>query len=460
MKALILSIIFAIVASIIAPLQGQTENLVLNPSFEIYEKCPEQPTSMDYSHKLVPHWSYPTAATPDYFNRCGTGEVRVPSNFAGVSEPKSGNAYIGAILSGTDINYREYFQGSLKHPLEKGKQYCVQFYYRLASYSKFAVDQLSVYFTEAEIKNIIQENLPVIPQLNNTPGLFLDNIEDWNLYCQVFTATGNEQFFTVGNFKNYDNTNYVVTDKNMVNLRNKQYAYYYFDDFSVKELVNCNECPCVPHSMDVVLIDSSYTGGFDIRNGVFKGNKNDGNITISVRGGTPPYIINWSNKATGTSLKNLSDGTYKYIVKDKYNCTATGNILFKKPEIQEDTDKGLKNIEEGTAIVLNNIFFEFNKTNLLSVSFKELDRIAAFITDNNFQLVEISGHTDSDGSDIYNRTLSLGRAKSVVNYLISKGIDPSKLRAVGYGKSRPIETNLNAEGKAVNRRVEFLLVKK
>lgn len=452
--------VFLLSGSTFLSMFAQNENLVLNPSFEIYEKCPETPTSMDYSHKLVPNWSYPTAATPDYFNRCGIGEVRVPSNFAGVSEPKSGNAYVGAILSGTDINYREYFQGTLKHPLEKGKQYCVMFYYRLASYSKFAVDQLSVYFTETEIKNNIQENLQVNPQLNNTPGLFLDNIEDWNLFCQVFTASGNERYFTVGNFKNYENTNYVVTDKNIVNLRNKQYAYYYFDDFSIKELVNCNECPCIPHSMEVALIDSSYTGGYDARSGIFKGIKNDGKITLSVRGGTPPYTINWSNNSSGNSLINLPDGTYKYIVKDKYNCTATGTILFKRPEIPVDTDKGLKSIEEGSSIVLNNIFFEINKTKLLPVSFSELDKIASFITENNFQLVEISGHTDSDGSDLYNKTLSQGRAKSVVDYLISKGVDPSRLRAVGYGKSKPIESNLTTDGKALNRRVEFLLVKK
>lgn len=436
------------------------KNLVLNPSFEIYEKCPSEPTSMDYSHKLIPDWNYPTIATPDYFNRCGTGEVRVPNNFAGVSEPHSGNAYIGAILTGTEYNYREYFQGTLRIPMVKGKKYCVQFYYRLASFSKFAVDQMSVYFTETMLLSTTKENLNVNPQLNNKPGLFLDNIEGWELYCQPYTASGNEKYFTVGNFKNYDNTNYVVTDKNVVNLRNKQYAYYYFDDFSIKELEDCNDCPCVPHSMDVALIDSSYTGGFDPRTGMFKGRSNDGKITLAVRGGTPPYNISWSNNATGNSLTNLPAGIYRYTAKDQFNCTSTGTIEFKQPEIPKDYGEELKLIEEGTAVVLNNIFFEFNKTNLLPASFGELDKVVKFINDNNLKLIEIGGHTDSDGSDEYNKTLSLGRAKSVVDYLISKGIDPAKLQAAGYGKSRPIETNLTAEGKAANRRVEFLLVKK
>lgn len=442
-------------------LQAQEKNLVPNPSFETYINCPEVPTSMDLSHKLIPSWTYPTAATPDYFNRCGTGEVRVPNNFAGQSEPKTGDAYLGSILTGTEYNYREYFQGTFTKPLEKDKKYCVTFYYRLASMSRFAVDQLSVYFTQTEVKTATKGNLAVEPQLNNKSGLFLDNLEGWERFCQVFTATGGERYFTVGNFKNYDNTNYVVTDKNVSNLRNKSYAYYYFDDFNIKELENCNDCPCVPQSMAVALIDSSYTGGFDSRTGLFKGVKNDGKITLAIRGGTPPYNIKWSNNLTGAKLTNLPAGKYTYKVSDQYNCNSTGTIVFKAPEVPVDSvNDGLKSIEEGSAIVLKNIFFEYGKTTLLPTSFEELNKVVAFMKETGVQLIEISGHTDSDGSDNYNKTLSQGRAKSVVDYLISQGIEPQKLTAVGYGKTRPIDTNLTQEGKAINRRVEFLLVKK
>ena len=447
-------------ACFIPHLKAQDKNLVKNPSFETYEKCPEGTTDLVY--KLIPFWTIPTAASSDYFNRCGAKDVKVPSNFAGISEPKSGDAYVGAILTGSEYNYREYFQGTLTRPLEKGKKYCVSFYYRLASYSRYAVDQLSIYFSQTEIKTAIRENLSYNPQLNNKPGLFLDNLEDWERYCQVFTSNGNENFFVIGNFKNYDHTNYVVTDKNVTNLRNKSYAYYFFDDFSIKELENCNDCPCVPHSMAVALIDSSYTGGFDPRTGIFKGLKDDGKITLAIRGGTPPYQVNWSNnKLSGPRLTNLAAGVYTYKAFDQFNCNSSGTIIFKAPEIPADAiSDGLKNIEEGSAIVLKNIFFEYNKTALLPTSFTELDKVVAFMKESGVQLIEISGHTDSDGSDKYNTTLSQGRAKSVVDYLISQGIEPTRLRAVGYGKTRPIETNQSPDGKGVNRRVEFLLVKK
>jgi outer membrane protein OmpA-like peptidoglycan-associated protein len=69
--------------------------------------------------------------------------------------------------------------------------------------------------------------------------------------------------------------------------------------------------------------------------------------------------------------------------------------------------------------------------------------------------IEIRGHTDGHGSAEYNQRLSENRAKAVVDYLVSKGIDPKRLHYKGYGKSQPVDTNTTDEGRAHNRRVEF-----
>ncbi len=443
---------------------AQSKNLVKNPGFETYEICPQTFTPQDKSHKFITDWTYPTYATPDYFNTCAparTEGVGVPKNFAGESMPKEGNAYAGAILSGTDDGYREYIQGSLTVPMVAGQKYCVRFSYKLASYSKFVVDQLSLFFSETEIRNDLMVNLPYKPQINNQEGLFLDNIDDWDDVCTVYTASGNEQFFIVGNFKSYDNTNYVATDKGMKNLMNKQYAYYYFDDFEIRPLENCTDCPCVQHDFEAQIIDSSYTGGYNPITGNVPRVMNDGHIKIGMVGGTPPYRVEWTNGMKGNELKNLPAGTYSYKALDAYNCQSQGQVSFKEPEILFDTfEEGLQTIEEGQSIVLENIFFEYNKTALLPQSFPELDKVAQFILGNNISLIEISGHTDSDGSDTYNQKLSEGRAQSVVAYLSSKGIPAARLQAKGYGESRPIDTNATDSGKAVNRRVEFTLLKK
>ena len=445
-------------------LLAQSENLVTNYSFEDFEKCPQDYTPQDRSHKLIPGWGYPTIATPDYFNRCSPGRedgVSVPNNFAGESEPHTGDGYAGAILSGTDDGYREYLQGFLSAPLIKGRKYCITYYYKLASYSKFAVDQLSVYFSDIEIKNSLMVNLPYQPQINNPVGLFLDNIDEWEEVCTVYTAVGGEKFFIIGNFKSYVNTNYVATDKNMKNLRNKEYAYYFFDDFSVRPLDNCTDCGCVQHDFEAQVIDSNYTGGYNFLSGKIDNTINDGHIKIGMAGGSPPYRVKWSDGRQGAELWNLPAGTYSYTAYDDFNCQSSGQIVFTKPEAVIDKfEKGLENIEEGESIVLQNIFFEFNKTDLLPESFVELDKVVDFMKQNDIDLIEISGHTDNTGSDSYNQKLSEGRAKSVVRYIAAKGIEISRMKAVGYGEAKPIDTNLNDEGQARNRRVEFTLLKK
>ena len=90
----------------------------------------------------------------------------------------------------------------------------------------------------------------------------------------------------------------------------------------------------------------------------------------------------------------------------------------------------------------------------------ELDKVVDFLNNNSSVEIEIAGHTDSKGSDDYNLNLSQGRAQAVVDYLIGQGIDEYRLVAKGYGETVPLETNDTDEGRAVNRRVEFTVLKK
>jgi len=443
-------------------LWSQSENLVLNPSFELYEKCPKTYTIEDKSHKFIQDWTYPTYATPDYFNRCSEKRdlgVSVPRNFAGVSEPHSGDGYAGLILSGTDDGYREYIQGTLSRQLEKGKKYCVTYYYRLASYSKFSVDQLSMQFTSGKIESSLKEEIKSQPQINNKEGLFLDNNRQWEQFCTVFTADGGERYFTIGNFSNYENTNYVAVNKNVRNRRNKEYAYYYIDDVSVREIDDCKDCECVRHDFSTRLADESLSVG--MVNSKLEQISTSGNAEVVGIGGTPPYDVIWSTGQNSQKISGLADGEYSYTAYDAFNCLSKGNLIVQNAvEAKENVELGLENIKEGESIILKNIFFEYDKTKLLPASFTELDKVVAFMDNHNISLIEISGHTDSDGSDTYNKMLSKGRAESVVKYLNKKGIAVTRMKAVGYGESKPIDTNFTDEGKAQNRRVEFTLLKK
>ncbi|MGB3799775.1 MAG: OmpA family protein [Lewinella sp.] len=114
--------------------------------------------------------------------------------------------------------------------------------------------------------------------------------------------------------------------------------------------------------------------------------------------------------------------------------------------------------EDDGAIVLRNVFFETASDELLPFSTEELDRLAALLEGQPEVGVEIAGHTDDIGSEVDNQQLSERRALSVKRYLESQGIDPDRIRSVGYGESRPLAPNTTEEGRASNRRTTFRLL--
>lgn len=141
--------------------------------------------------------------------------------------------------------------------------------------------------------------------------------------------------------------------------------------------------------------------------------------------------------------------------------SSTDSIEFTSEDMSPATkDLYLTPIEVGLTVRLKNIYFAFNKTDLKSESFVELNKVVDFLTQNPSVEIEIAGHTDSKGTDEYNNTLSQGRSQAVVDYITRQGIDVSRLTAKGYGESKPIDTNDTPEGQANNRRVEFTVLKK
>ncbi len=126
----------------------------------------------------------------------------------------------------------------------------------------------------------------------------------------------------------------------------------------------------------------------------------------------------------------------------------------------EDEMMRIGPVEVGQVVRLNNIFFEFGKAVLKPESFPELDRTVKFLKNNPTLMIEIAGHTDNVGSATYNQKLSQARAQAVADYLIQHGIDAKRLVVKGYGESRPIAFNNTEEGRAMNRRVEFKVLKK
>jgi outer membrane protein len=102
------------------------------------------------------------------------------------------------------------------------------------------------------------------------------------------------------------------------------------------------------------------------------------------------------------------------------------------------------------------LLFDFDSAELRPESINELERLVKFMGDVPFATALIEGHTDSKGSDAYNMTLSDRRAKSVFDYLTSRGVDPARLSSIGKGESAPIADNATEEGRQENRRVMLI----
>ncbi|HEY3404546.1 MAG TPA: OmpA family protein [Ohtaekwangia sp.] len=120
---------------------------------------------------------------------------------------------------------------------------------------------------------------------------------------------------------------------------------------------------------------------------------------------------------------------------------------------------GVASVQENATILLNNVFFDFDKATLKAESFPELNRIIDLMNTKPGMEVAIAGHTDAIGSEEYNLALSQRRANAVSNYLIKQGVAKERIRVLFFGEEQPTDTNDTVEGRKKNRRVEFKILK-
>jgi outer membrane protein OmpA-like peptidoglycan-associated protein len=182
-------------------------------------------------------------------------------------------------------------------------------------------------------------------------------------------------------------------------------------------------------------------------------------------------------KGTGIAQTNPQTGEYEVRLPTGHlyglRAEADGKISesqnldlrdIKADQVIDSRDFNLAPIEMTTlapnvTIVLNNIFFDFDKSILKAESEPELERVVTMLNEKSAMEIEIAGHTDNVGPDAYNQALSERRAKTVVAYLIRRGVDKKRLAVQFFGETKPIDTNETEEGREKNRRVEFKILK-
>lgn len=214
------------------------QNLVLNPSYEDYDSCVLNISS--YGNPWVNNWINPTSANPDYFNACSINPDAQPYNVISTNRqyPRTGNGTSGIVPM--QINQQgghlagEFVEGSLSIPLIRDSVYCVKFYLSLSEYLNLAIDQFGVYFSNTPV-SVNSYFLNVTPQVQNPKGVFFTDTLGWMKWQGVYKANGGEQFFIIGNFNSFANTNYEFQQPAHGNFQDS-ISYYYIDDVSVEEV--------------------------------------------------------------------------------------------------------------------------------------------------------------------------------------------------------------------------------
>ena len=171
-------------------------------------------------------------------------------------------------------------------------------------------------------------------------------------------------------------------------------------------------------------------------------------------------VFNGNADASGLSNFYLEPGNYNVSVSAKGYIPAEEELSLKGTEKGTSKIIELKQpkIEKGLVFKLKAINFETGSNKMKESSFNILDKMADILKENPSMVIEVAGHTDNVGDDQKNLVLSESRAKTVMDYLLQKGVNAKQMKAVGYGETQPIADNNTEEGRLANRRVMFTVL--
>ena len=276
------------------------ENLVLNPSFENFNICPN---NLSQIIRAI-HWSDARAGigSSDYCNLCNTVSIVCFKESYQLPQNGIGNAGISLFMNPLNYcNYREYIQGKLKNKLITNTKYCVSFFCLYVPTLGIAIDRIDA-FISTDSLNSFNPLIPgkwiidSVPQILNKNGIITDSI-NWTKVSGIYKAKGGEEYITIGNFNDDSHTNWINTQLNNFE------AYYLIDDVSV--------CEC---SFDINLgADTTLCDG----------------ERLILNPNLPNATYTWQDSSHADSFEVKTPGTYwvRAYVAD-YDITSTDTIVI------------------------------------------------------------------------------------------------------------------------------------
>jgi OmpA-OmpF porin, OOP family len=385
------------------------QNLVQDSSFEKINSCVNDISQL----KRSKYWYPPIECTPDLFTKCfdrtksrvKINPCGVPQNVSGYQQPHTGENYAGIVLyCEKPTGYNEYIATKLKSRLVADKKYCLKYFISLANSSMYRVSEIGSFFYSED-----------------------------DVTSKYITA-----------YMGYEE---------IQQIREKKIMTHQYPPINATPQI-INDIDFLTDTMNWVCLKSVYQA---------KGEEEYLTIGAFVLHSKPKSFEGKRVPLLYSKMvANIGGAAYYYIddvtlvpIQNDSECTCGNdtaiNVIVSKDSISKP--------EVGKVVVLNNIYFETDKSELLASSNEELDKLYEMLMNNPKIVIEISGHTDNTGTKDHNKLLSEARAKAVVDYLIKKGIQKVRLTYAGYGADKPIDTNATEEGRAKNRRVELTILK-
>ncbi|HEX7366419.1 MAG TPA: OmpA family protein [Pelobium sp.] len=209
--------------------------------------------------------------------------------------------------------------------------------------------------------------------------------------------------------------------------------------------------PQLAFANPAAILEKNYVAKYDALKAELEASKNNEEVNM-----LKDKVTKLTSDADGDGVSDFYDrcpNTPKNVAVDGAGCPLpVSTTIVQKPITYVITDEDKKVVADA----IKNLEFDLNKATIRPSSYATLDKVADLISSKNLSL-KLAGHTDSQGSDAYNMKLSKERAESVKAYLVSKGVNASRIEATGYGETQPIDTNATEKGRQNNRRVEFTL---
>lgn len=369
-------------------------NLVPNPTFEKVEKKIKTKGQIEVA---VP-WTSPTLASADLFvPKTKNYSISIPANSFGEEKPMKGTGYAGIMAySYKNKVPRTYLQVKLTKKLKAGVSYCVKYHVSMSDISKYATNHLGAAITKEAVTANNSDVLKFESFIESRKLTVYEKQFYWTPICGVFKAEGEEQFLTIGNFTEDEQ----LTTKKVKRPRGfttpQTYdGYYYVDNVSVVALEDVKSCDCdaVPGEGKVEVVKKDFSSDKTVNTTTVK--------ILNTDGSTGP------SKADESSADEKVDGM---------------KILFAKGK--------------------------FSVTESLS----KLDKVVAYLVENIDENVKITGYIDESESAV--AKLAGKRVGAVYKYLISKGIDKTRIERKIGGADSPLDKKEISK----NMRVEIAII--